>query len=273
MANELGFVELVCLDTRGHSIALRSCLFPGIGKTTLANLIAQQCHFEVRPRRVCACYCVLSVLHSRESYGQQVLEFNASDTRSKRAITEQVADVVVNTAMDGIGGTKKRIVIMDEGIDSKGRLQVNEVFYSLFPGHHHHPKIRPYDIVDGMGGSDRGGIQELIKVIKISKTPIICICNDRQCQKIKSLANHCYDVRVKRPTKQQISKRMIEIGRLEGLTIESNAAEILVEQVGNDIRQVLHAMQMWRAQSTTMTFSSVKNGMQRIEKDKVTRHA
>ena len=36
------------------------------------------------------------------------------------------------------------------------------------------------DEVDGVGAGDRGGIAALIKVIKTSKTPIICICNDRQ---------------------------------------------------------------------------------------------
>lgn len=41
------------------------------------------------------------------------------------------------------------------------------------------------DEVDGMGGSDRGGIQELISLIKKSKVPIIAICNDRQHQKIR----------------------------------------------------------------------------------------
>ena len=35
------------------------------------------------------------------------------------------------------------------------------------------------DEVDGMTG-DRGGIQELIKHIKITPRPIICICNDRE---------------------------------------------------------------------------------------------
>lgn len=51
------------------------------------------------------------------------------------------------------GGFKKQLVIMDE--------------------------------VDGMGGSDRGGIQELILLIKKSKVPILAICNDRQHQKIR----------------------------------------------------------------------------------------
>ena len=91
-----------------------------------------------------------------------------------------------------------------------------------------------------MGGSDRGGIAELIKLIKTSKTPIICICNDRQCPKIRSLANHCYDLRVRRPTKTQIATRIIALAKVEGLSVEQNAAELLVEQAGNDIRQVIH---------------------------------
>jgi replication factor C subunit 1 len=50
--------------------------------------------------------------------------------------------------------------------------------------------------VDGMGGNeDRGGVQELIAVIKKARVPFICICNDRQHAKIRSLANHCYDLR------------------------------------------------------------------------------
>ncbi len=36
------------------------------------------------------------------------------------------------------------------------------------------------DEVDGMGGGDRGGNQELIALIKKTRVPVICICNDRQ---------------------------------------------------------------------------------------------
>lgn len=42
------------------------------------------------------------------------------------------------------------------------------------------------DEVDGMSASDRGGVAELIKLLKTSKVPIICICNDRQSVKVKS---------------------------------------------------------------------------------------
>lgn len=55
------------------------------------------------------------------------------------------------------------------------------------------------DEVDGMSGSDKGGIKALIDMINQSKLPIVCICNDRYNQKIKSLASHCLDLRFKNP--------------------------------------------------------------------------
>ena len=73
------------------------------------------------------------------------------------------------------------------------------------------------DEVDGMSSGDRGGVAALIKVIQTSKTPIICICNDRQATSVKSLANHCLDLRYSRPMKDSIAKRCAEIARLEGL--------------------------------------------------------
>ena len=89
--------------------------------------------------------------------------------------------------------------------------------------------------------------------------------------KIRSLANHCYDCRVKRPSKSQIGARLVQIGVKEGLTMDQRGAELLVEQSGNDIRQAIHAMQMWRAQSTSMTFDDLRSKMNRIGKDTVLR--
>jgi len=50
------------------------------------------------------------------------------------------------------------------------------------------------DEVDGMSGGDRGGNQTLIEIIKKTKVPIICICNDRGNQKVQSLMNYTYDL-------------------------------------------------------------------------------
>ena len=64
------------------------------------------------------------------------------------------------------------------------------------------------DEVDGMSNGDRGGITAIIDMIKKTKIPIICICNDRQSQKIKSLAGHCYDIKFHKPNKKAIVNRL-----------------------------------------------------------------
>lgn len=123
--------------------------------------------------------------------GFETLELNASDTRSKNSISEHLRDVVGSTSLTSSGQSslKKRVIIMDE--------------------------------VDGMSGnSDRGGLSELIAISKLSKNPIICICNDRNKPSLKSFVNHCYDLKVARPIKNQIAMRMVEIARKEGLAIE-----------------------------------------------------
>lgn len=71
-----------------------------------------------------------------------------------------------------------------------------------------HPKtVLIMDEVDGMSAGDRGGVADLIASIKISKIPIICICNDRYSQKLKSLVNYCLPLNYRKPTKQQVGLR------------------------------------------------------------------
>ena len=66
------------------------------------------------------------------------------------------------------------------------------------------------DEVDGMAGNeDRGGLQELVQLIKKSKIPIITICNDRNSMKMRTLANHCFDLRFQRPRLEQIKVKGI----------------------------------------------------------------
>ena len=54
------------------------------------------------------------------------------------------------------------------------------------------------DEVDGMSGSDRGGIAKLIQLLKKTKIPIICICNDRQSSKVRSLRNYCLELQFRK---------------------------------------------------------------------------
>jgi hypothetical protein len=60
------------------------------------------------------------------------------------------------------------------------------------------------DEVDGMSAGDRGGVAELIQMIKTSRVPVICIANDGYNQKIKSLKNHCLELKFAKPSHTQV---------------------------------------------------------------------
>ena len=156
--------------------------------------------------------------------GYDVVEINASDHRSKRMMGENVLDTLNNTSLASMMGkgnansgvTSKRVLLMDE--------------------------------VDGMAGNeDRGGIAELVNLMKSSKVPVIAICNDRNHQKIRSLANHCFDLRFSSPRVEQIKAAMMSVCYMEKIQIKPDALSELIVGCGQDVRQVLHHLSMIRA--------------------------
>uniref|UniRef100_A0A1I7XNG0 RFC1 domain-containing protein n=1 Tax=Heterorhabditis bacteriophora TaxID=37862 RepID=A0A1I7XNG0_HETBA len=101
------------------------------------------------------------------------------------------------------------------------------------------------DEVDGMSGNeDRAGVSELIQIIKDTKIPIICICNDRTHPKIRSLANHCFDVRFQKPRVEQIRGRIMSIASQEKMKISKDELDQLIEISGHDVRQTIYNLQM-----------------------------
>jgi replication factor C subunit 1 len=182
--------------------------------------------------------------------GRDLREFNASDARSKKALQQQLGDLTgsqsLGFSVEGSHASNKkqlRCVIMDE--------------------------------VDGMGAGDRGGTQELIQMIKKSKVPIICICNDRQAQSIKSLVPYCMDLRFRRPTKGVMANRAIRVAELEGMYVERNAAEAIAESCGNDVRQIINVMQMWAQKKGSkeegLSYQTLKERESSINKDEILR--
>ncbi|TSO98529.1 Replication factor C subunit 1 [Bagarius yarrelli] len=79
--------------------------------------------------------------------------------------------------------------------------------------------------------------EELIGLIKNSKIPIICMCNDRNHMKIRSLSNYCFDLRFQRPRVEQIKGAMMSIAFKEGLKIPPPALNEVILASNQDIRQ------------------------------------
>ena len=186
---------------------------PGIGKTSAARIVCAQ-------------------------LGYEVIEKNASDTRNKAAIENQIHDLSLNKSLNyfSVAGIKKAE-------------QSNNPLASAIGGLATQKSVIIMDEVDGVGAGDRGGIAALIKVIKTSKTPIICICNDRASQKIQSLANYCYDLKFQRPPVEQIRKMIQKVATKEGVPTNDQMVTNMIESSGNDIRQIINILQMWSQHS------------------------
>lgn len=161
---------------------------PGIGKTTTAHLVCRH-------------------------LGWDVVELNASDTRSATAIREILDKAGKSAAFGSSAKQTKRVLLLDE--------------------------------VDGMSSSDRGGIAALSQFLKSgSAFPILCIANERTSPKLRSLASTCLDIRFSRPTKTTIAKTLhATVVRQERLTVSQAELEILCEQTGNDIRAIVNSLQ------------------------------
>lgn len=179
--------------------------------------------------------------------GFDIVEMNASDTRSKRLLQDEVSSLLSNKSLFGYfngakGGqavSKKHVLLMDE--------------------------------VDGMAGNeDRGGIQELIGLIKNSSVPIICMCNDRNHQKMRSLVNYCYDLRFNRPQLKQIKSCIMSICSKERVKLDPQKIEEIIAATNNDIRQSINHVSLLSA-GKKLDLSNTENSNNTVQTQTATK--
>ncbi|CZT24794.1 related to replication factor C, subunit RFC1 (large subunit) [Ramularia collo-cygni] len=184
---------------------------PGIGKTTAAHLVAKM-------------------------EGYDIVESNASDTRSKKLVENGLKGVMSTTSLMGYFasgsddievGKKKLVLIMDE--------------------------------VDGMSAGDRGGVGALAAVCKKTQVPMILICNDRKLPKMKPFDFVTFDLPFRRPTTDMIRSRISTIAFREGLKMPPNVINALIEGSGADIRQVVNMISTAKLDSQNLSFEDSKD--------------
>ncbi|KAI1344058.1 replication factor RFC1 C terminal domain-containing protein [Xylariaceae sp. FL0016] len=194
---------------------------PGIGKTTAAHLAAKLEGFDV-------------------------IESNASDTRSKKLVEAGVSEVMNNTSLNGyfagdgkkVDDQKKKIVlIMDE--------------------------------VDGMSAGDRGGVGALAKFCKKTEVPLILICNERRLPKMKPFDFVTHDIKFQRPQVDQIRSRMMTICHREGMRLSPQILDALIEGSNRDIRQIVNMLSTIKLDQAAMDFDQSKNMSKAWEKSVV----
>jgi DNA polymerase III delta prime subunit len=109
------------------------------------------------------------------------------------------------------------------------------------------------DEIDGMNSGDKGGINQLIKLIRPKKTkkqkceditmvPIICIGNYHIDKKIKELIKVCETIELKKPTQDQVSSIVSFILP----NIDNKLRENIVEFSQGDLRKINSTYEIYK---------------------------
>ena len=163
----------------------------GIGKTTLAYLIL-------------------------EYYNYEIIECNASDTRTKKTIQETLGQISkVSVCIDEHDKFKQTAILMDE--------------------------------IDGLNGGEYNSVQEIIDIItkdKDTKTikklcPVVCTCNSIKNKKLQLLIKNSVVLNINQPSHNDCNKLITRICNLEQFEIPDTNKEEIIEKAFGDYRQII----------------------------------
>ncbi len=165
---------------------------PGVGKTALANAAARE-------------------------FGFTIIEMNASDTRSEKAINAVAKPATSYVALDNFSGPTQ--------VKGKGNI--------LF-----------LDEVDGIAGNeDRGGVGAIIKIVEEARTPVIMAANDPDVDKLRPLKKVCLLIRFQQIRIPLVIALLQKICLLEHVKAELEAVERIAENSRGDIRSAINDLQ------------------------------
>jgi replication factor C large subunit len=161
---------------------------PGVGKTALANAAANE-------------------------FGFRIIEMNASDTRTEKAINKIAQPATSFAGLDTFAtGSKGNLLFLDE--------------------------------VDGVAGrEDRGGIGAIVKIVEASRVPVIMAANDPDLQKIRPLKKVCVLIRFHQLRIPLIIEILRRICRMEHVEAEFEALERIAQNSKGDVRSAVNDLQ------------------------------
>ncbi|KAH9930626.1 P-loop containing nucleoside triphosphate hydrolase protein [Fomitopsis serialis] len=201
---------------------------PGLGKTTLAHVVARHA-------------------------GYQVFEINASDARSAQVVDDRLRPALESGS--AVGSSKPVLVVIDEIDGATGGSDHSAGFIRrLLSLTHDRPRKK--------------GRKADPKAPRPVLRPIICICNDLYANSLRDLRTSARVVRFSRPNDIYLVRRLREICEIEGMRAESRALTALVGIAQGDLRGCLNMLQLIKAKGRDVTEPVVRTaaaGMKQVD--------
>uniref|UniRef100_A0A9J8CE97 Chromosome transmission fidelity protein 18 homolog n=1 Tax=Cyprinus carpio carpio TaxID=630221 RepID=A0A9J8CE97_CYPCA len=178
---------------------------PGLGKTTLAHIIAKHA-------------------------GYNVVEINASDDRSAELFQKRIDTA---TQMKSVLGAneKPNCLIIDE-IDGAPAAAINILLATL-------------NRKDSKEGEESGvnALKKKKKKQSVLLRPIICICNDLYVPALRPLRQQAFLLAFPQTLPSRLAQRLAEITRRQGMKADTGTLMALCEKTDNDIRSCINTLQ------------------------------
>ncbi|KAF9564421.1 hypothetical protein CPC08DRAFT_660610 [Agrocybe pediades] len=209
---------------------------PGLGKTTLAHVLARQAGYEV-------------------------MEINASDARSGSIVDDRIKPALESGS--AIGSTKPVLLVIDEidGATGAGD-NANTFIHKLVQLIQVKPQNKHYT----SRGKDKQRKRPILR-------PIICICNDHNASSLAKLRPHAYQIRFNRPADVHIVKRLKEICLIEDMKADSRALSTLVSVAKGDLRGCLNTLQFIKTRKEDVTESIIRKATSGMKEEDATAHS
>ncbi|XP_062956021.1 chromosome transmission fidelity protein 18 homolog [Cynocephalus volans] len=185
------------------------CGPPGLGKTTLAHVIARH-----------AGYCVV--------------EMNASDDRSPESFRMRIEAATQMESVLGAGG-KPNCLVIDE-IDGAPTAAINVLLSIL-------NRKGPREVEPGMTDMPLGGGRRRRAEGGLLMRPIICICNDQFAPSLRQLKQQAFLLHVPPTLPSRLVQRLQEICLWQGMLADPGALATLCEKTDSDIRACINTLQ------------------------------
>lgn len=149
------------------------------------------------------------VYAAANEYNLEVIELNVSDKRDAETLKQVVGSAA---SLSTLTGAKMRIILLDE--------------------------------IDGISSrADRGGLREVIRIIDITRNPIVMTSNNIWDPLFRNLREKCEIASFNRLTENMIVTVLRRICEKEGIKAESEALRKIAQNSGGDLRAAINDLQ------------------------------
>lgn len=139
--------------------------------------------------------------------GLEIVETNASDVRTKKKLKKELKEATRQQSF--FGGQK--LILIDE--------------------------------VDGMGATDRGGTQELNRIVDETRFPVVMTANDAYDSKIRTLKNKSELIEIGKVHTNSINAHLKEILDNEGIDYNDGAVKRIARQANGQMRSAINDLE------------------------------